>query len=661
MEILLFAGRDSRVKAGRLENFVSELRNRSVIRALIAYAVVAWMLLQVADVTFDRLPLPDNAMTILIALVVIGFPITGILAWGYEVTIKGVVRHEELEDRAPRMAFLYYVIIVAVVAVLGGYGLYYASQNFWEPSRRSIAVLPFVNDSGGEDNEYFSDGLTEEIRSIIVRLGEFRVVNLETSIRLKDAVMDVVSIAHRVGAEVVLQGSVRRYRDKVSVTTRLIDGRSGSELWSEKYERELSDIYTIQEDIARQVARSLHVVLPVAADRRLKNLGTRNVDAFDAYLRGIDFLRQPPDEASLLIAEGLFRESLALDPDFAKAHAAMCKKHLAAYRLSRDATRFGAAEEACRRALEIDDDAVEVHVALGNLYVASGKNENALHEFEAALDDNTNLADAYIGIADVYIAENRPDEAEASLRKAIDADVSNWASFNAMGNFLFGQGRFLEAAEFYQMYVNRADNDASALSNLGAAWYLAGEFRKAAEAWEEAIAIRPGRSVYSNTGTMYFYLGDYDKAADRYALAVNFAPNDYMVWGNLADAYYFGDAFKQVAGVTYKRALALVEQQLSVNPDDAEAISFKAYFNARLGNRKAALELDALAREKAPDKMYVYYNSALIHARFGQTSEALDALERAVALDYQTELLLLDPAFEDLRAEERFRRLTEKQ
>jgi tetratricopeptide (TPR) repeat protein len=159
---------------------------------------------------------------------------------------------------------------------------------------------------------------------------------------------------------------------------------------------------------------------------------------------------------------------------------------------------------------------------------------------------------------------------------------------------------------------------------------------------------------------MYFFLGEYDKAADRYALAANFAPNDYIVWSNLADAYYFGDTFAQVAGVTYKRALALVEQQLEVNPDDAEALSMAAHCNARLGNRDKALELDARAREKASDNMYVYYNSALVHAQFGMTDEALEALERAVALDYQVDLLPLDPAFVDLRAEERFKRLVDK-
>ena len=643
----------------RFKDLVEELRSRSVIRTMIAYSVVAWMLLQVADVTFDRLPIPDNAMTILIILVVAGFPIVGILAWGYEVTVRGIVRHEQTEGGAPRMSFLPFIAIVVVVTIGAGAGLYYASQNFWEPSRRSVAVLPFTNSGDSEDTDYFSDGLTEEIRSLIVRLGEFRVVAMSTTSGLDDSMMDIASLAERLGAEAVLQGNVRRYQDKVSVTARLINGSDGVELWSETYDRELSDIYVIQEDIARHVARALHVVLPVSAERRLKNLGTRNVEAYDAYLRAIDFLRQPAEETTLMMAEALLRESLALDPDFAKAHAAMCRKHLKAYELSRDASRFGPAEAACQRALEIDAESAEVRVVLGYLYNASGKSENALHELQAALEDNQNLADAYIGLGKTYAALNRTEEAEANFRRAIEADVSNWASFNAMGNFLFSQSRFNEAAEFYQMYVNRADNDGPALNNLGAAYYLAGEYREAAGAWEEAIKVRPTRSVYSNTGTMYFYLGEYDKAADRYAMAANMAPNDYIVWGNLADAYQYSEEFAAVAEVTYKRALQLAEAALAVNPNDAEAISFVAYYEARLGNSSVALEMDAAAREKAPDKMYVYYNSALIHAILGDNDQALDMMERAVELDYQPELLRLDPTFADLQDDERFRQLVQ--
>jgi TolB-like protein/tetratricopeptide (TPR) repeat protein len=503
-------------------------------------------------------------MTVLIALVVIGFPVVAVLAWAYELTARGIVRHEETGTHAPRLAFLPFVAMVGVVAVGSGFLLYYLSQNFWESPRRSIAVLPFTNSGGEAETEYFSDGLTEEIQSLIVRLNEFRVVALSTTQQFKDNVTDVVSIASRLDAEAVLLGSVRRYQNKVSVTARLIDGSDGQELWSEKFDRELSDIYAIQEDIARHVARSLHVVLPVAADRRLKKLGTSNVDAYDAYLRGIDYLRRPPDETSLLFAEGLLKEALAVDPDFAQAHAAMCRKQLEGYKLSADAARFGAAEAACQQALESDEDSVEVRVVLGQLYYESGKYENALHEFEKALGDNDRLADIFIGLGMTHAALGDNDAAEENLRRAIQTDISYWQSYNAMGNFLFDLSRFDEAAEFYQMFVNRVDDDAVALNNLGAAYYLAGDFKGAAESFDRSLAIKPSRNAYSNTGTMYFYLGDFERAVERYVNAANLAPNDYRMWGNLGDAYHFQGTQEQVAEVAYRRAIGLGEAHLEV-------------------------------------------------------------------------------------------------
>ena len=638
----------------RIRNLIQELRSRGVFRTMVAYSVGVWMLLQVADVTFDRLPIPDSAMTVLIVLVILGFPIAFILAWAYEVTISGIVRHEETAGGAPRLAFLSYATIVVVLAVGGGSLLYYLSQNYWEPSRRSIAVLPFTNHGVEEGTDYFSDGLTEEIQSVIVRLGEFRVVALSTTRQLKDTVLDVASIANRLGADVVLTGSVRRRRDKVSVTARLIDGGDGRELWSDKYDRQLSDIYTIQEDIARHVARALHVVLPVSADRRLKNLGTRNVDAYDSYLRGIDYLRMPADETNLLLAEGLLRESLAVDPEFANAHAAMCKKHLAGYKLSRDPRRFGDAERACQRALKLDDESMSVHLALGGLYNASGKYENARHEFETAIEDNANVADAYIGLAETLSELGQNEAAESNLRLAIETDVSYWAAFNAMGNLLFSQGRFADAAEFYQMFLSRANNDADALNNLGAAYYLDGEFRKAATAWDDSLAIKPTRSAYSNTGSMYYYVGEFDLAADRYAMAVNLAPNDYQLWGNLADAYSFTETKKSVANVSYKRAIELAEKLLVINENNTDAISDLAYYYSRIGKREEATKKDARARGQAPNDMYVFYNSALIHAGLGEIDIALAALERAIELEYQRDLLPHDPVLASLREEKRF-------
>jgi TolB-like protein/Tfp pilus assembly protein PilF len=642
---------------GRIRSFVSEMRNRGVFRAIGAYTVVCWMLLQVADVTFDRLPIPGSSMTVLIALVIAGYPIAFILAWAYEITTNGIVRHNAASGRAPRLSFVPFISLVVLVTIGSGFGLYYLSQDHWIQSRRSIAILPFSNMSESADAEYFSDGLTEDIRSMIIRLNEFRVVALSTSYRFKDTFTDVVSIAERLGAEVILQGSVRRYKNQVSVTARLIDGSDGLELWSETYDRQLSDLLPIQKDIARQVARALHVVLPVSAERRLRNLGTKNIEAYDLYLRGTDYLRKPADQTTLTIAEGFIRQAMVLDPDFASAVATMCEIHLARYRLSRDTNHFANAETACQKALDQGKDFSEVHLALAGLYQASGDYAAALLEYESTLELNQNSTDAYIGLGQTYVQLDRNAEAETSLRRAIDLDVSYWASFNAMGNFLFDQGRFLEAAEFYKMFVGRADDDSRALSNLGAAYYLAGDFSEAAKAWEKSLAIKPTRSAYSNTGSMYFYLGQYEKAADRYAQAVNLSPNDYVLWGNLADAYYFSADMQQVADVAYRRAIEFAEGRLSVNSSDIDALSGAAYFYSRIGEKEKSVTRNDEALAAAPDNMYVHYNSALIHAHFGNQQDAIAALEKAVSLEYQRDLLLTDPGFNSLQENPGFQRL----
>jgi len=644
----------------RWKNVYHELRQRSVFRACVTYTIAAWLLLQIADVTFDRLPIPDGAMTALIVLIIIGFPVTLILAWGFEITMQGVVRHEDTDGGAPRLALAKYLSLIGAVVVAGGSLFYYLQQEHWEPAKRTIAVLPFKNATGDQDAEYFSDGITEEIQSLIVRLNEFRVVAISSTYSLKDTVLDVASVAKRLGADVVLQGSVRRYQDKLSVTARLFDGDDGREIWSEKYDRELSDVFDINEDIARQVARSLHVVLPVDAGRRLKRLGTRNVESYDLYLRGLDYLRKPADEKNLSMALQFLRQSTALDPQFANAHAAICETHIARYDLSHASSSFGEAEQACQKALDFDTDFNDVHLALGALYITSGKYEVALHEYETVLAANPNLADAYIGLGNTLAKLGRNAEAEQNLRHAIEADVSYWASFSAMGGFLFSNSRFLEAAEFYQMYISRADDDATALNNLGAAYYLAGDFAQAAKAWDSSIKIKPTHNAYSNTGSMYFYLGDFQKAVERYNEAVSLMPHDHVLWGNLGDSYFYTEVLKDAARVSYVRAIEICEQELEINPLDTDTLSDLAYYHSRVGQMEKSKELNAVALAAAPGNMYVHYNSALIHAYLGETAEALHALERAVELEYQTDLLSFDPGFNGLAGEERFRTLISK-
>jgi TolB-like protein/Tfp pilus assembly protein PilF len=644
----------------RIGNLIQELRNRSVFRAAVVYCVVCWLLLQVADVTFDRLPIPDGAMTVLIVLVIIGLPVTVVLAWAYEITLRGIVRHEETRGGAPRLAFLPFILLVITVSSGLAYGLYYLSLDYGETEPPSLAVLPFVNMSAAEDGDYFSDGLTEEIQSLMVRLNEFRVVALSSTYELKDKSIDIPTIARRLDVGLLLGGSVRRSGDQVRITARLIDGEDGSEIWSDKYDRKLSDIFAIQEDIAREVAAALQIILPVSLERRLANLGTVNVEAYDLYLRATDFLRQPTDEATLAKTEDYIRQAIAIDPNFARPYAAWCEVYLTRYERTRATKNFEDAERTCHRALTRDTASVDVHLALGRLYHYSGQYNQSITEFEAALAINANLPDAHLGTAKVYTDLNQPVEAEANFRRAIELDASYWASFNIFGNYLYAAGRYLEAAEFFNEYARRAEDNATAYNNLGAAYFLAGEFPRAAEAWDNSLSIKPTSGAYTNTGSMYFYLGQYDTALERYAKAVELAPMDFRLWGNLGDAYYYAGNMEQVAKIVYGEAIKFAEERLNVNAADVEALSSIAYYYSKIGQSEKAIKMNASALANSPDDMYVNYNAALIYAQLGDRDRALVALERAVELDYQPELLSTDPGFSSLREEERFQRLVAK-
>lgn len=649
------------IKAGqfmtyRFRNLIQELRDRNVFRATVTYAVVAWMLLQVADVTFDRLPIPDASMTVLIVLVIIGFPITVTLAWAYEVTVRGVVRHEETDGGARRMSFAPFVLLVVIISAGSGFGIYRLSRSFFEPPVPSIAVLPFENISQSADDEYFSDGLTEEIQSLLVRINEFRVVALNSTYQLKNTDLDMRSIARRLSVNVLLHGNVRRSGTHLRITARLIDGDDGFEMWSDTYDRQLTDVFAIQEDIARQVAAALDVALPVS-DARIAKLGTTAIESYDFYLRARDKLRQPKDDATITAAEEYLGQAIAIDTNFAKAYAALCETYLVRYEWSGATEQFENAERACHRALTRDITSSDAHLALGRLYYSSGQYGDSIAEFQKALEITPKSADSFIGLGKAFTKTNRSAEAESSFRQAIELDPSYWASFNEMGNFLYASGRFLEAARYYKDFARRAEDNASAYNNLGAAHYLAGNFSEAAQAWEESLAIKPTRSAYSNSGSMYFYLGEFETAVERYARAVNLAPEDYRLWGNLGDAYFFAGGMKQVAEVVYRRAIGFAEERLHVNSADADTMSDTAYFYARLGQKQVAEKLQAEAISADTDNMYVNYNGALIHAHFGDKDQALSALARAIELDYQAKLLQFDPGLESLRDEDEFKRL----
>ncbi len=522
------------------------------------------------------------------------------------------------------------------------------------PRARAILVLPFANVSDSPENEYFSDGLTEEILLTLTRLRELKVAARSSSFYFKNRKVTIADMAQRLQVDVVLEGSVRRDGDRVRIAADLVDARSGFHMWAQKYDRKIEDVLGIQDEIARQVVGALEIVLSRASESQLHQPRAGSLVAYDLHLKARAQLRLPGSRETLDRATALFEQAIAADPQFAQAYAGLCETWLARYELDRAGEAMAEAEGACQRALSRNQEAAEVYVALGSLHLASGRYQQAEKEFQHATTLANGTVEALLGLARTREAQRRPEEAEKLFQQAARLDPGYWRVHLLRGNFLLHGGRYAEAARSYAEEIALTPDNPRAHNRLGAAYYGAGDLEKAVQAWRVSLELAPTPSAYSNTGTSYFYLGRFADAGAMYAKAVELAPRDHRLWGNLGDAYAHTAGREADGMAAYRRALALGEERLRVNPADANAISDLAHYHASLGLAARARQLSSDALKLDPENAYVHYNAALVSARLGATASALEEIERAVALGHQRHLLPRDPGLDPIRGNARF-------
>ena len=282
-----------------------ELKRRRVIRVTVLYAIAGWVVIEVASTVLPNLNLPDWSVTLVTALVALGFVPAVVLAWAFDIGPGGIQRTgpqneapEESEKPAKAEA-------VAPADT---------------DRRRSIAVLPFVNMSGDEENEYFSDGVAEEILNLLTRLPQLRVSSRSSSFAYKGEQINVRDVSEELGVSTLLEGSVRRAGDRVRITAQLIDSATDSHLWSETYDREMKDVFAIQDDIAQSIVNALKVTLTPRDRRALQYVATSDAKAYDCYLRGRRFFYAMTKRA-FHHAVKMYRQAIAEDPSYALAYA----------------------------------------------------------------------------------------------------------------------------------------------------------------------------------------------------------------------------------------------------------------------------------------------------------------------------------------------------
>jgi tetratricopeptide (TPR) repeat protein len=652
--------------------FLTELTRRGVVQTALTYIVVGWLVLQVSDVTFDQLMLPRWLGTFITVLVIAGFPIALLLAWFIEIVGGRAVldRRTGPGGRARIFSRPYAAVLGALV--LASIGVYAYDHYVGLPDSgstmrtaaaatepdgsiepNSIAVLPFVNIDGSEETRIFSEGLAEDVINRLARVPSLRVSARGDSFSLPPTASSE-DVRKRLRVSYYLEGSVRLVEHQMRVIIQLIDSARGFHVLSRTFDRNRQEFFELQDEITSLTVANLRLVLPPETQVILNASDDYpDLDAYVLYRRGMDAYHRPRTTKSIEEALDWFNQALALDPDYAAAHAGICTTYASGFAVTSDTVFIDRAEESCAAALRRDPNLDVVHWALGDLYLNRGEDRDAELAFKRALEINPNNVPAISGLGDVYYRQQRISQAEETYRKAIGLQPGNWATYNALGWFLHQNGRYDEAAEQFRQLVSIDSRNMQGYSNLGTSLMMSGNFAAAAAAFMRSIEIEPTRNAYSSLGILYYYMGEVDEATAALQHAVDLAPQDHLAWANLGDALSFTGDTGKVEEV-FSTAEELAESRLAVNPTDGETLADLAWIKAMLGKIADAKGVIERARESTPGDPNVHFISALISVRSGEFSSAYGDLKAAIEKGYPLEMLAAEPHLKAIRGEPQF-------
>jgi TolB-like protein/Flp pilus assembly protein TadD len=463
----------------------TELKRRNVIRVSVLYAVTGWVLLQVADILFGLLDVPGWGLRLVLGLLVLGLPLVVIFSWVFEMTPEGIKRESEIKrsqsltsETGRKIDRLIIFGLVAVVVVLladrfllmsepggatrmegqspveaisGPDGVVGAAdESSGDPQQKSIAVLPFVNMSGDEENEYFSDGLTEELLNLLAKVDALRVSSRTSSFAFKGKDSSLPSVARELNVANILEGSVRKSGATIRITAQLIDVETDSHLWSETYDRQLDDIFAIQDEIAQAVVDALKVRLLAPGELTPTVPRQTDTDAYLTYLRArhtYELGRDTDDDDMVARAIEQYQSVFETDPDYALAYAGLADAYgyQSIYGQLTRHEGYERSREMAEKALAIDPDLVEALLALADIQLEYDWDmEAAERSYRRALEIRPSDAEGLRTYGYFLATDGRIDEAIGYYKKALEVDPMQLrAYFGLAMTYIFG-GRFEE-------------------------------------------------------------------------------------------------------------------------------------------------------------------------------------------------------------------------
>jgi serine/threonine-protein kinase len=568
-----------------------------------------------------------------------------------------------------RNTALWVAVAVALVILALGSALLWRNKGGVEnsrtppisvPERVQLAVLPPVSATGSEESA-FNDGLVETLTSRLTVLTQKHPLAVIPASEIRARKVTTLDAARaEFGVNLGLVITVQHAAEKERVNYSLVDATSHQQLRGGTITASRGDPFALQDQVSASITEALELQLQPQEKRALQAHGTTEPAAYDFYLQGRGYLQDYVKSENVENAIKVFNYALKKDPAFAAANAGLGEAYWRKYQLTHDKAWANAAMENCRKGAERDPALAAAHICLGRVLLATGNYEKAVAEYNQGLELEPTNDTAHAGLADLYEHVNRLDDAERTFKQAIAVRPNYWATYNWLGLFYQRHARYEDAGEMYLHVISLAPDSFTGYYNLGGVRTLQGKYTEAIPLLQRSLEIRKTANGTSNLGTAYFQLHRYADAAAAFEQATQIDPKNYVMWGNLGDAYYWAPGRRAEARAAYGKGIALGEEELRVNPRNADVLSSVAMYYAMRGERKPALEnLDA-ALHLNPKNPGLLFNAGIVYEQLDEAERALDALEKAVAGGISAATLRDTPNFDGLRANPRFLRLIQQ-
>src|SRR5438128_10405700 len=659
-----------------MSGFFEELQRRKVCRVAAAYIIVAGFIIQIGSAVFPAWELPNWTLRLVVVFLLIGFPVALILAWAYDVTPQGI-QVTKTQPGAHRRRNIV-SLIAAGLAISAGAGFFLFPRAAGRNVEKSIAVLPFQSLSDEKENAYFADGMQDDILTNLSKISDLKVISRSSVMPYRgDAVRNAREIGKALGVATLLEGSVRRVGNRVRVNVQLINANNDEHIWAEDYDRDLTDVFAIQTDLAQKIASALQAKLSPNEKARLDQRPTQNPDAYLLFVRAHDYFSQRDMfHDTSLKAEPLFEQAIKLDPNFAGAFAGLSMVESWLYHSSdpvparREKARLNADE-----ALRLQPDLPEGHLALGFSYYYGDRDyERALAEFEIAKRGLPNDAQAYLAIGSMQRRQGKWTESTANLERAAALDPKNADILRNLAFSYMAERKFETADKILDRVIVAAPQSLEApLVKGGVAILWKGDLSVAEKVFSSVPPEADPQGLMTWAHVWVLTLGQ--KFPEALQVLQQFRGETLITYSTASSPKAFlegtihllqGDKTKAQAELEHARVVS--EKLLREAPDDPNRHSQHGMVLATLGQKEEAINEGKRAVELLPESQDALdgpqgtASLAQIYAWTGEFDEAFRLLDHLLDVPngLTVPMLKLEPMWDPLREDPRFQALIDK-